>query len=1501
MKKLISLAVALAMIISVVPMFGLTAAAAVETTVLFDAADIDTSTHGDIQLADYGWTGNEGGAVFSSQWSDTGTWNAQPWGGAGLMFFRSGARQNNTDETKVATFDNYGISVGAEKVVIDYSYATQEQSDNYQRWHFLDVDDNEFATVYTDAGSAKTNNVENAVVEIGGLNGAAVTTLVSHNRADVLALRGVPFRIEATKNGAGATVVYSYDKDKDGTYEVIATESVEKFNGFKSITANIPQWNNQYAAMALQGLKITADVDASNIAEVTIKTVLSDGKASGVEDKTVLASAGQAYTYAPKSTAPIVVDGTYYIYNADKSTLAITPKAEGENVIELYYEKFDGTGYTGSAIADGATCWFADPRTLTVKGDKGENFTYIGYIDNNGNIKATQYDNSTGDYEEVLVRSNIQPDDHNNPSFLELPDHHIMIIYSRHTDEACFYYRISKEPYDITTLAAEKRLVTDHNTTYPNPFILDGDPDHIYMGWRGIDWHPTIAKLDMPTEANDYTLSFVWGPQQIVRSNIQSDGCRPYAKYTSDGKDKIWITYTGTHPDNVPTNPIYCNYIDINDLTLHDVTGKVLQDLTKDRYVVSGSETESDKQVVYRENNVRGWVWEIALAEDGYPVIAMVKIDSTKKKHDYWLAHFDGTEWKKTDLPDPADNTFFHETPATENCYSGGMSIDKADTHEVYASVPVDGVFGKMFEIVKYTLNDDYSAVTNTTAITENSVKDNARPYVANGSAEGDLRLTWFNGDYYYWVHSNQHGGLGYPVTMTTLTTLKELPVNNFLDEGDGKVVSLLNTAELASAPAGKSFTISVNLLQNDMADEGTLLESGNLKVELKKQTVDDTHDYNAVAPQITVGTKVEKSQNMFSDASWYFSHSGTDGSKGEASLGWINYVVAYDADARELVTYVNGLIDATVQDVDVTLGDTVTAGGLLAAAADVRTADAALTQAEVRNALSEFDSKAAQTEADKIFDNFDYDMLEIPTVTVTDLILPARTNGGSAITWTSDNPDVISDNGAVTRDGEAHEVVLSAAFGDNTKEFIVAVPAKVDVAKENMVLHYDFNDVTGDVVPDLSANGYDAEVKGSAKFTDGKLDLTANVANTTGDTDAGAGNGYLNVPYDILNGIRSYSVVEQISGGSGNDPRLYDFGPNGNNSVFTRLNTVGGKNQYQAGLKYNGGSTPMVAGGTILTGEYWLVTTYSAKTKETKIYTVDADGVKAVAQGTNVDHEPYEISGSTDRNYIGRSQWNSDKNNRQNNVDFNGTIDNFMFFNTALTEDEIKEVTSTKIIAEPALRIVEADGKATLGLAFTATVIGKTDGITDVGFEYSVNGKDESGNYTLAPEKAADKAFGKVSSTFRLAISGISAANSARTYNVRPYVVIDGNKVYGETVSATLYGELVDSIVNGKGTAIRPARLTAANAVISFVKQNKKDDSEAKFPMLKDAWGKLYDADGGMIQKAVDLGIKDDETDVQMAETLSLESVEIEFVETDIADSEIVDDLTDFDFIPEL
>jgi hypothetical protein len=89
---------------------------------------------------------------------------------------------------------------------------------------------------------------------------------------------------------------------------------------------------------------------------------------------------------------------------------------------------------------EGAWCWFADPRATYYENAAGSvKATYIGYIDVHGNVKATQYDWLKQRKTDVLVRSCFQPDDHNNPTFVVLPDERVMIFYTRHTAEACIW------------------------------------------------------------------------------------------------------------------------------------------------------------------------------------------------------------------------------------------------------------------------------------------------------------------------------------------------------------------------------------------------------------------------------------------------------------------------------------------------------------------------------------------------------------------------------------------------------------------------------------------------------------------------------------------------------------------------------------------------------------------------------------------------------------------------------------------------------------------------------------------------------------------------------------------------------------------------------------------------------------------------------------------------------------------------------------------------------
>jgi len=543
-----------------------------------------------------------------------------------------------------------------------------------------------------------------------------------------------------------------------------------------------------------------------------------------------------------------------------------------------------GGGYP--VTAEGAWCWFADPRALHYENESGTiNKTYIGYIDIHGNIKAMQYDFKKKKQEEVLIRSYFQPDDHNNPTFLVLPDERIMIFYSRHTDEACFYYRISQIPGDITMLGEEKVIKTRNNTTYPSPFILSDDPEHIYLCWRGIGWHPTIAKLSLPDEKDD--VSIVWGAYQIVKST----GARPYAKYVSNGKDKIYLTYTTGHPDNENPNFLYFNYIDIHTMQLKDVKGNTLSTIADGTFRVNKTpDYVARYPYTVVDNPVeRDWVWQVALDKRGYPVIAMVRISSDKKSHDYYYAGWDGHEWKKTFLANAGGH--FHQTPNLEKCYSAGMAIDPANTSLIYCSLPIEGKYGKVYEIVKYTLDED-GKIISTEAITRNSQLNNVRPYIIPSSENTPLRLAWMYGNYYDWIVSSQ-----YPQGYCTGIAC------DF--KGFAAIKKKAKVGKNFSFNPRKDFTLEETVPLDVNNYEGCLLQLGDLEYYLDGQTM---------KPEVRYKGKVYHSTNILGTADCWKMTSRSTGGKWYAPQKYENVRLRIEYKRGTLCIYINDLLDQKIK-----------------------------------------------------------------------------------------------------------------------------------------------------------------------------------------------------------------------------------------------------------------------------------------------------------------------------------------------------------------------------------------------------------------------------------------------------------------------------------------------------------------------------------------------------------------------------------------------------------
>lgn len=542
---------------------------------------------------------------------------------------------------------------------------------------------------------------------------------------------------------------------------------------------------------------------------------------------------------------------------------------------------------------EGAWCWFADPRALNNRTPDGRvNMTYVGYIDTSGNIKAMQYDFNRLRQDEVLVRSCFQPDDHDNPTFLVLPDGRVMVMYSRHTDEPCFYYRISQEPGDITTLGAEHKIATDHNTTYPSPFILSGDPDHIYLCWRGVNWHPTIAALTMPDAADE--VKIVKGPYQIV----QSTGARPYAKYATDGKDKIYLAYTTGHPDNESPNYLYYNYIDVPSLTLRDVAGRKISDIPAGPFNVDKTDefVRSYPAMVVDASPYRDWVWQIDVDPQHRPTIAMTRISGDKKSHNYHIARWDGKEWRKNFIAHGGGH--FHQSKDIEHCYSGGMALDPENRNAVYCAVPVTGRYGRVYEIVKYTL-DSNDEVKSMTPVTSNSEKNNIRPYVINSDNDNPLRVIWMNGDYYDWIVSNQRPR-GYATSIQA--------------DFDGFATELFGEANRTPAPEvglpyefdpDEDFTLTLILDPSKTDADGALVDLGALVYSV---------DHSSLVPYIKYKKKSYCSPNRLATAdSWKTQPRSTNG-KWYEPVPFELFDLKLDYADGVLTSYVNGLVDQKVR-----------------------------------------------------------------------------------------------------------------------------------------------------------------------------------------------------------------------------------------------------------------------------------------------------------------------------------------------------------------------------------------------------------------------------------------------------------------------------------------------------------------------------------------------------------------------------------------------------------
>src|SRR5215210_1859737 len=306
-------------------------------------------------------------------------------------------------------------------------------------------------------------------------------------------------------------------------------------------------------------------------------------------------------------------------------------------------------------VGDGAWCWFNEPRAITTQG-----VTIAGWVGRNGDIRVASVDPDSGGVDTTILHSELQVDDHANPSFFVRADGRVTAFYSKHAGKP-LYHRTTTSPADVSDWGPESTIPTNtpgpYGFTYPNP-VWSPRESLLYLFWRGGTFLPTFSTSEDEGET--------WAPAQtLLVDNDPTKAQRPYVKYREhDGV--IHVAYTQSHPRDRPTSIFYLRY----------TPGEGWQRAGgQDIGTPPFEPADGDRVYNAWEFKMRAWMHDIAVDSAGNPrlVFATFSRDKRYTDHRYWYARWDGQQWVKRQIAEAGPSI----DPDGELMYSAGIVFDQ--------------------------------------------------------------------------------------------------------------------------------------------------------------------------------------------------------------------------------------------------------------------------------------------------------------------------------------------------------------------------------------------------------------------------------------------------------------------------------------------------------------------------------------------------------------------------------------------------------------------------------------------------------------------------------------------------------------------------------------------------------------------------------------------------------------------------------------------------------
>ena len=404
--------------------------------------------------------------------------------------------------------------------------------------------------------------------------------------------------------------------------------------------------------------------------------------------------------------------------------------------------------------ANGAWCWFQDPRAVHYHGTYDR--TYVGYVTSTGDIDVVSQNAGTATLVHTTLHAAFQADDHAAPGLVVLPDGRIAVFYSGHAGPH-MYYRISVRPEDVSAFGPEQSVPTNTagavGYTYGNPIYLSAER-RLYLFFRGGDAHPSM------TWTTDYVH---WASAvDVVIPDLPPTYTRPYVKYATNGLDTIALTFTDGHPSEpYPTNIYELIYkggvLRTPNGTAVSVLDPAAQPAPDPTIPHTGGvhtgwlQSGTDGALIYRDpGNAPGWPESMALDSGGAPVVLYATYQNFAHAL-YRYTRWNGAAWT---TPPPVDAGGPMENSAASQ-YSGGADIVQNNPASVYLSRETTPG-SRDWELEHWTATGGGTRFTRDAQLTHNPAAKNVRPVVPWGPP-GDIQVLWMSGRYDYYYANGYH------------------------------------------------------------------------------------------------------------------------------------------------------------------------------------------------------------------------------------------------------------------------------------------------------------------------------------------------------------------------------------------------------------------------------------------------------------------------------------------------------------------------------------------------------------------------------------------------------------------------------------------------------------------------------------------------------------------------------------------------------------------------